>query len=205
MVHIADKVVKLFIRNNVVKEMEYDIYFYGMKLFLGEMINISLILLIGMLCGRRIETIVFLLAFIPIRVFAGGYHASCRRNCTLVFTGSYMCLCCVWNYIILSNSVLESYLYVLMIIADIVILRLAPVEHKKRPFEPNQVPVYRRKIRIRLLFVNMVVVLTIFMSNRMKEMGLFIILALFLISILLIVESIKNIRYEANSVVLDEE
>lgn len=57
---------------------------YGCELLFSTVLTVVFILGVGFLTGYLLQTIVFLLAFMPIRTVANGYHASSYRNCFLL-------------------------------------------------------------------------------------------------------------------------
>lgn len=67
-----------------------DIYNYGIEILISSLLNIMLILLIGFFTGTFLQSLVFLLCFIPLRQFTGGWHANTYFKCNLVFCISYI-------------------------------------------------------------------------------------------------------------------
>lgn len=69
------------------------IYVYGAELTLSCLISSCTILLLSLLFGNILSGIIFLILFISLRLFAGGYHAETYRNCFIltncVFVLSY--------------------------------------------------------------------------------------------------------------------
>lgn len=110
------------------------IYGYGLELLTSSLMNIALVLILSMFLHQGLSSVFFLIGFIPMRLYAGGYHADNHLNCTLVFTGIYLLsivLCSFWLFPLI----------VLGLLAEIVLLYfLSPVpspnkkisEEKKR-------------------------------------------------------------------------
>lgn len=53
-----------------------SVYVYGAELFFSTSFGTISILLIAVLAGQFISGILFLLVFISLRIFVGGFHAS---------------------------------------------------------------------------------------------------------------------------------
>lgn len=65
------------------------IYRYGMEMMVLTIAEVASILLIAVFVGNFFETFLYFLAFIPLRLFAGGYHATTRLRCYLLSLAVY--------------------------------------------------------------------------------------------------------------------
>ena len=54
---------------------------YGLRQIFSTILNAGTMLLIGVFMHMTIEAILFTIAYIPIRIFSGGYHASTPQRC----------------------------------------------------------------------------------------------------------------------------
>lgn len=108
-----------------------DVYQYGIEIFISSFLNIFLILMIGVLFNSVLESIVFLLCFVPLRLVAGGWHASTYFMCNAVF-----CICFTF-VLLLSNLSLgiNSFWLVLTILAVsfFPVAIFCPVENPNKP------------------------------------------------------------------------
>lgn len=66
------------------------VYRYGIEITISSCLNIILILIIGLLCGKIIESLIFLGIFILLRTFTGGFHASTYFWCNTMFCISFL-------------------------------------------------------------------------------------------------------------------
>lgn len=66
------------IARGVVAEEEQPIIRYGLEVLLETVLSYASILIIALYIGTLLETVVFLGAFMLLRCYAGGYHASTR-------------------------------------------------------------------------------------------------------------------------------
>lgn len=57
---------------------------YGLVQGLYSMCGIGIVLLIGTILEITMESVFFLATLIPLRMYAGGYHASTRTRCAIV-------------------------------------------------------------------------------------------------------------------------
>ena len=67
-----------------------DIYIYGSELFLSTSLSIISMLLISLVAGKPISGILFVLIFVGLRVFVGGFHAATYGTCFLLTNGVFL-------------------------------------------------------------------------------------------------------------------
>ena len=75
------KFILTLINRNIIEEEDKEIYSYGFNQILFIMLNFITILIIGILFNMLFETIIFMSTYIPIRIYAGGYHARKQTKC----------------------------------------------------------------------------------------------------------------------------
>lgn len=72
------------VARGVATEEEQPIIRYGLEVMLETVLSYASILIIALFIGNLLETVVFLGAFMLLRCYAGGYHASTRWRCYLL-------------------------------------------------------------------------------------------------------------------------
>lgn len=127
------------------------VYAYGLELLLAATLNILLIISVAFIFHRPYAWIFFLLAFIPLRVTAGGYHAGTHFRCTVV------CLVAFIIMLALTNCIVDTYKPVISILASLfnltTVICLAPVQAAQKPLTPNERRINRnRSLCIAILF-----------------------------------------------------
>ena len=63
----------------------YEVMYYGLFVCVTNMASILSVMLIGALLDELVNTIYFLIGFMPLRLFVGGYHASTPMKCYWYF------------------------------------------------------------------------------------------------------------------------
>ena len=89
MLHRLSERIALSVYNNSDK-IPLDIYIYGFELLVSSVIETISLLLIGLLTGKFVETVIFIISFSSIRVFSGGYHANSYLKCFIVTIAYYL-------------------------------------------------------------------------------------------------------------------
>lgn len=138
---------KYFANKDVYSHNKINVYKYGFELLLSTVINLSCILLISIIMGVTIEAIFFCVAFIPLRLAAGGYHAKHHWSCVLEFNMIFLGFAVLQRFISIDFSMHFSFCAV--IISSISIWSFAPVEALNKPLKPEQ----RKRQRNRSLLI----------------------------------------------------
>lgn len=81
---IASEITDNILELGVIDQQDITIYRYGMEVLLLSLLEIGSILCLAIMVGNFFETLVYFISFIPLRLFAGGYHASTRLRCYLL-------------------------------------------------------------------------------------------------------------------------
>ena len=137
--------------NGIVAPEKNKIYAYGMELVLSGLVNVLSVLLISILIFHPADGLLFLVAFIPLRTTAGGYHANSHLSCNIVFLSTFVALECLGHLLLKYGSVI---LYLaIAVISLVTLLILSPSEAKSKPLTPEQ----RRRNRRRSLILGFLI------------------------------------------------
>ena len=105
---LAEKCVAASVKGKIIPEDESAFFTFAFGLMLSQAFGIATCLIIGAIFQCIIESIIYLLFFIPLRTFSGGFHAGSHLKCYIssvllfgfsVFLGVYIStifavLCC---------------------------------------------------------------------------------------------------------------
>lgn len=146
---IAVSLSKKLLSSNTISEEMFDIYVYGLELLISSLFSTTVVLLIGILSGCILETIAFLITFILLRSFTGGFHANTYLLCSVVTFSTFSIV------LLLSKFVsIPFYSYLILGVVGLgIITWLAPVEN------PNKVLTEKKKIRCKITSVILFVML----------------------------------------------
>lgn len=138
----------------------YDraIYQYGYVLLMETGINIFLSVVLGVICHTLPEVLLFLLFFIPLRSYAGGWHMAHAWQCILVTNITILCVTLAAAF--LSRYLSAGFLLGADILACAVICIMSPIDTEAKPLEEDEKIIYRKKARIICiseLFINMII------------------------------------------------
>lgn len=176
MIHYASKQITDFLLSNkIIEEHETEIYVYGYEAFISGVIDIFIALIIGAIFKNTVNTIIFLMEFISVRIYAGGYHAKTYVKCKLIFSMIAI------SVMIIPKFDLPLVFSVLVILGFLLIVfAFAPIENKNKPLDSEQKDVSRKISRMLSVLWSIAAVLTYFyftsISNTIICTTLFIVL-----------------------------
>ncbi len=151
---ISSAIVKRFELLGIVNNKNRDIYLFGLQQFLMLLINLISMILIGILFRQTIQCLFYMALFIPLRSYAGGYHASSSCRCYV-----YSMLCIVAAMLVfkmdLLNITLSSFIAV---VCGIIIYFLVPVEDNNKPLDDAEITHYRFRSRVVLIIEGLLLI-----------------------------------------------
>ena len=104
------------------------------------LLNLISTIVIGVIAGKVFESIAFLVFYIPLRSYAGGYHASTPRRCYFIFIVIIMAMLLFIGYVDLSIIYI-----ILLLVGMVVCFAFAPVEDKNKPLDRDEISVFKER------------------------------------------------------------
>lgn len=124
-------------------EEEKEIIEYGLYQGFLMLINILTTFFLGFIFNVFWQSIIFLISYMLLRTYAGGYHANTKIRC-YILSVVIMIIC----FFLINNFELTIKFGVLLsAISGILIFILAPVANDVKPLEAVEVKIYKNKAR----------------------------------------------------------
>lgn len=140
-IHISEKIVNNMEKQNVIQTDHRSIYKYGINQILNMLLNILTFFMIGLISKMLTETVIFTAAYIPMRIYAGGYHASTPKRCW--FASGIMLVAFL---LFVRYADFDEYVYnVLLLVGIMIILILSPVEDRNKPLDKKEIKIYKAR------------------------------------------------------------
>lgn len=143
---LSIKMVEWQIQKGYLKNEDRATYQYAYELLIARVINLVLAILIAYVFHAFIIVLAFMLAYIPLRTYAGGYHARTNERC-MVVSAMIICAACLFvqwypsAYILPFNVIGCS-------IATVILWLLAPVEDANKSLDVVEFRRYRFLARV---------------------------------------------------------
>ena len=184
---IADR-----LENKGVIQMEAkEVCAYGIRQIFSTILNAGTMLLIGVFMHMTIEAILFTIAYIPIRIFAGGYHASTPQRCWAF--SAVMLFMVLWIVKYTPEKYLW-YLTALSLIASIAIFLLSPVEDQNKPLDEKEHHVYH--IRATLIMLAEIMIAIVIYILQFKHIVMLIEMVWCSLAVMLLLGKWRNNKIE---------
>ncbi|PKM65541.1 MAG: hypothetical protein CVU95_14505 [Firmicutes bacterium HGW-Firmicutes-2] len=153
----AKTLTSFFMHEMIIESEDYEVYLYGTEQLL---INLSILLVVittSAITGWWKETFFFFYGIIPIRVVAGGYHASTPFRCNKLTIVVY-----IVNLLLINALVSRMTVLVLIMMFGFIVLsvfRIGPVDNKNREIKNREYEsVWKRSKKVCIFIVMICVV-----------------------------------------------
>lgn len=179
---ISDMMAFYLLNKKLITEDELPIYKYGLGAFVNSFSQIILLFLLG-LCYRMVfETVAFLLVFVLIRRFTGGYHANTKLKCLLSSVLIWFIATSLGKVTFSINVIFLTYV-IIVISSFFITFKYAPVEHRNKPLSKS---VYLQNKKLGRICTSVCLVIGILMYFIDVSVSYTIMMTIFLVSILIL-------------------
>lgn len=147
---LSSKIVKILISQSTIDKESRDLYNYGFFILLSQILYFIISLIVGALLNVILQCLVFYVAFIFIRKYAGGYHASTEIKCEI--STAFSIVACIS---VIKLSQFYDFRIILLIISvasAICIFCLCPLDTPEKPLSKKEF-MYFRKISWLILLI----------------------------------------------------
>lgn len=189
---VSAKLTEKLISLKTIDSDDREIYEFGIQHIFITLLNLITVLIIGFLLQSTKEALVFIVAFVPLRIFAGGFHFSTPTKC-------YIFSSCFVAAVLLAMRYYSIPLLIYCLLygmAGIVILVFSPVEDKNKPLDPIEKKVYRKRTII--VFAAESFVLLIFYFAKIQFAVKSIMISTIALSLMILLGIIKNYLADSN-------
>lgn len=188
----ANKLASLFVKQNIIKEEDIRVYAYGIELLLSALVNAACLMLIAVLTATVWQTMLYIIAFGLVRMYAGGIHLKTHVGCVLFMLAFYGVF--LLSFFIIPPNIYIFYIPVILIISYVIIIILSPVQDKNKPLTKYEVYNYRKRARILSTFF-LVIAIFFLLFPQCRVISFWIASALATTTLFVLLGYLKNKRY----------
>lgn len=127
--------VNKMIKKGVIRNEDKELYMFGIDQLITIIINISITLGISILFDNLLPTLIFLISYIPLRSFAGGYHAKTERRCFIYSIILIIFLQFYYDYFFFNRKYFN---FAIMIVFALFIHAYAPIQSRYNLLSGNE-------------------------------------------------------------------
>ena len=182
------KLTNHFVVNGVIGDEDREICHYGLYQGILIIANIITTILIGFLFKMVWQSILFLISYIPLRTFGGGYHAKTEVRCYLFSIALTSTVLLAIRLIPLTDFIILG----LIGIGGSIVLGLAPVDDSNKPLNQTEKRIYKRMVSIILIIEILTSISLLILS--FSEIALVIAISICVLGSMLVLGRIRLVR-----------
>ena len=135
------KIVDVLVKADVIDPANKEVVSFGIRQVEYFFINVITILFLGKIFNETVSSIIFLVAFIPLRTYAGGYHAKTILRCYIITI-----VLMVFTIFSFKQSMWsQGYSCVILGLAGVLLYKLVPVDNYNHRLTLHERKVFRKK------------------------------------------------------------
>lgn len=138
----SESLTNRLISVGVIKSEDFEIYQFGIENTILKLIHLASYIALGLIFGRLPELIIFLVAFIPLREYSGGFHAKTPLRCYVVSCITVFTLLLIMRFAPLG---LMNYSIPIALVGSFLLFLVIPVEAKDKPLDESEKIYYKSK------------------------------------------------------------
>lgn len=183
---LAQYITGILLKNKIIKNEYLDIYIYGFEVIISGTLSLFIGLTLGLIFSQFLECMVFLVVFVVLRRYTGGYHAETYLKCNTIFAVNILIVMILLKFdfaypftfhiIVCSICILTYYLF-------------APIESIFKPISVEEKKKYR-------LFAVLIAIITVICSSLLYysyfSFSIVMDMAMFSVAISMIIEKTRK-------------
>lgn len=160
---ISESFAKRLVKKEIIAGEDIEAYQFGIECFIMKAFHLISYFLIAVFFHMVLEMFVFLIAFTPLRIYSGGYHAKTPLKCYLISCCTVLSVMCLIRF---APLYIIQYSLILAMVVSVVLLIIAPVETSTKPLDETEKKYYKKKAGIMIMTdLGMVLIFGMFIST----------------------------------------
>jgi len=186
-VKVFERIAGNLVSNGTISAEDKEIYEYGLKRIATTILNAVTTLIIGFIFCMIWQSILFMVSYVPLRSYVGGYHARTPLRCYIFSIILTVCVLLSIKYIPHNNILF----YALTIISGAVVFVFAPIGDENKPLDETEIKVFKKRTKI-ILFTEIVLII-LFLILKLNFISTCLIISLVCASFMLILSVLKSV------------
>ena len=182
---MSTKIADILCQKELINESDKEIYAFGYEVIFDNVTKLIAIFLAGVILHKTIITLIFLITFVSLRGYTGGYHAKSKWLWGLVVGSTgYV------TEVLKTNKVI---IFFMVLVSELIIHQYAPVENiNKRLTEEKRLRNRRRAIVLGTIYGILILLLTFITT----EYGVAMAMTILEVAILMIIPNEGRVNHE---------
>ena len=182
----ADIIAQRLKDNNTIDDEHYEICRYGLQQGFIIILNIVSTVAVGVVFGMLWQAVFFTAIYIPLRSYAGGYHANTALRCYI-----YSILLMIAVLLAIRHITIPSFICIIILVISVsVIAMFAPVEDLNKPLDKMEKAVHKKRTIIISTFEGLLLLISL--TLNLMQITYCIVWAFILMATILLIGKSKN-------------
>ena len=138
---VSNLLVNMLVGKNSLKTEKQEVYMYGTMLFVSTFVGLLSLFFVSIIFFDLVTFLVFLSFFVPLRLYAGGYHCKNYSTCFVVSNILFV-------LVVLSAKVIYSISWITTVFSSItfiMVILFSPVTNNANPLSERRKQINRKK------------------------------------------------------------
>jgi len=140
-VGLACRIAEGMVKRGSIRYEDRDIYIFGISQGFATLVNTATAIAIGLLLGIFWQIIIFMVCYIVIRQYAGGYHAPTPFRCFVTTTLFVVAAALVIRYVSIPVRLIE----LLVLVGGLATMYYSPVDNRNKPLDGKEHELYKKR------------------------------------------------------------
>ena len=156
--YISSKMIK----KKLITEKNLSVCEYAMEVIMLNSLLLLILLSISLLLGQGLFFVCYIIFFVPLRMFSGGYHSKRSEVCLVLSVTLYMVGIVFVN--IDTAIFVNKIIIILALICSLFMFEYAPVVNPGRPLSSSRITKIRSMVR-KIIFINIILFVICYKFN----------------------------------------
>lgn len=157
-----------------VSDEDEECYQYGLELAFSTLFNLGWMFLISVVMGKTWAFLIYAAVYVPMRLYAGGYHAANHFRCILFSVLSFT-VCMVLSFVPLEYIHAIAICAMISIVAFVGFSFMAPLESENKPITNKQ----RKRAKRNLIVLQIILMFFLMLSVFQGQLHEFVLIAFY--------------------------
>lgn len=131
-----------------------------MQVLISNVMASTIVVSIGVLISKLLESVIFILLYSTLRIYTGGYHAKTSLSCNIVFSLAFI-MTLVQEQFMINNYCI----WLFVVISYIIIVKYSPVRNVNRTLDKYESEIYH----IRSIIISTIMILVLMFADIMTQ------------------------------------
>jgi accessory gene regulator B len=138
---LSERITDNLVKQGTVDRDEREVYLFGVQQGMFTLFNIATTVAVGLMLDVLWQILIFTVALIALKSYAGGYHAKTPLRCYFLSTMLTISVSFLIRYVVLHTFVYAG----LLILAGTIIIVLSPIDSENKPLDDAEKKIYRKR------------------------------------------------------------